>query len=171
LNMIQASAMAGASVVIAIDRVASKLELAKSLGATHAIDSSKEDVAARIADILGKQVLDVFIDNTGAPPMIELGYAISGPKARVILVGVPRKGNDIKIYSLPLHFGKVLKGSEGGDAVPQNDIPRYMRMFNNGKLALRELMTDEFSLDEINTALDKMRKGEILGRCLVRMGK
>ena len=44
---------------------------------------------------------------------------ITKPQGRVTLVGVPRKGNNISIYSLPLHFGKVLSGSHGGDAIPQ----------------------------------------------------
>jgi len=169
LNMIQAAAMAGANPVIAIDRVANKHELSMQMGATHFIDSGKEDAAARIKEILGDRVLDIFIDNTGAPPVIEMGYAITGPQGRVILVGVPRKGNNITIYTLPLHFGKVLKGSHGGDAVPQTDIPHYLEMFENGKLALRELITDSFTLDEINTAIDRVRSGDIKGRCVVKM--
>lgn len=170
LNMIQAAAMSSAYPVIAIDRVANKKDLAMQMGATHFIDSSKEDAAKRIAEILGTQPLDVFIDNTGAPAVIQMGYQLTAQKGRVILVGVPRKGNEVTIYSLPLHFGKVLKGSEGGDAVPQTDIPRYLRMFENGKLALRDLITDSFTLDDINAAIDRVRSGDIKGRCVVKMG-
>lgn len=169
LNMIQAAAMSSAYPVIAIDRIANKKELAMQMGATHFIDSSSEDTVARIVEILGSQPLDVFIDNTGAPVVIQMGYQLTAAKGRIILVGVPRKGNEITIYSLPLHFGKLLKGSEGGDAVPQTDIPRYLRMFENGKLALRDLITDTFTLDDINTAIDRVRRGDIKGRCVVKM--
>lgn len=169
LNIVQAAALSSAWPIIAIDLVAEKLELAKSLGATHVIDASKEDVKARIKAILGAQALDVFIDNTGQPSMIEAGYELSGPAGRVILVGVPRKGNNVNLYSLPLHFGKILKGSHGGEAVPEKDIPRYLRMFNEGRLSLKNLLTDEFRLAEINDAISRMRSGKIKGRCLITM--
>jgi S-(hydroxymethyl)glutathione dehydrogenase/alcohol dehydrogenase len=133
------------------------------------IDSSKEDLRERLRAILGMQVLDVFIDNTGSPAMIEAGYELTGPQGRVILVGVPRKGANITIHSLPLHFGKTLKGSHGGNADPQQDIPRYMTMFKEGRLALNPLITDEFSLPDINKAIARMRSGAILGRCLINM--
>ncbi|MDE3060400.1 MAG: zinc-binding dehydrogenase [Pseudomonadota bacterium] len=169
LNIVQAAAMASAWPVIAVDLVAEKLALAKSLGATHTIDASREDVKARIREILGAQALDAFIDNTGQPSVIEMGYELAAPEGRVILVGVPRKGNTIDIYSLPLHFGKILKGSHGGDAKPERDILRYLRLYNEGRIPLKDIVTDEFSLDDINEAIARMRSGKIRGRCLIKM--
>ena len=51
----------------------------------------------------------------------------------VVLVGVPRLGNNINIYSLPLHFGKSLIGSHGGDVKPELDIPRYLNLIQKKK--------------------------------------
>jgi S-(hydroxymethyl)glutathione dehydrogenase/alcohol dehydrogenase len=87
----------------------------------------------------------------------------------VILVGVPRQGQDIHIHSLPLHFGKVLSGSHGGEAIPHVDIPRYQNMTRAGRLSLRPLITDYFPLHGINVAIAAMRCGKIRGRCLIRM--
>jgi S-(hydroxymethyl)glutathione dehydrogenase/alcohol dehydrogenase len=87
----------------------------------------------------------------------------------VVLVGVPRKGKEINIYSLPLHFGKVLTGSHGGDGDPHLDIPRYHNLFRLERIKLRELITDEFSLEQINQAIQQMRDGGVKGRCLVSL--
>jgi len=169
LNIVQAAVLVGAFPVIAVDLHDNRLSLARRIGATHMINSAREDAAARIREIAGRAGVDAFIDNTGQPAIIQMGYELTGPRGRVTLVGVPRKGNDIAIYSLPLHFGKVLSGSHGGEAVPDQDIPRYHALFKAGRIRLRELITDQFELDEINTAIRKMRDGSLAGRCLIRM--
>jgi S-(hydroxymethyl)glutathione dehydrogenase / alcohol dehydrogenase len=168
LNMVQAASLVNAHPIIAVDVHEGRLALARQMGATHIIDSSKADAAQAIVDIVGKGGVDVFIDNTGQPSIIELGYQLVKPQGRVTLVGVPRKGNNIQIYSLPLHFGKVLSGSQGGEAIPQTDIPRYHNLFRAGRIKLKELITDRYPLTEINEAIAAMRSGKIAGRCLIR---
>ena len=170
LNIVQAAGLSGAYPVIAVDLHDNRLALAKQMGATHLINASREDARAKIREIAGA-ALDVFIDNTGQPAIIQMGYELTGPQGRVILVGVPRKGNDISVYSLPMHFGKVLTGSHGGEAVPERDIPRYHALFKAGRVRLRELITDFYPLEGINTAIAKMRDGSLAGRCLIRMAE
>jgi S-(hydroxymethyl)glutathione dehydrogenase/alcohol dehydrogenase len=169
LNIVQAASMSSAYPVIAVDLFDNKLALAQTLGATHVINARHEDARSRISDILGAGGLDVFIDNTGMPDIIELGYGMVHAQGRVILVGVPKKGADVKIHSLPLHFGKILTGSYGGETIPQTDIPRYQTLFRNGRLQLRQLITEYYSLGDINSAIRAMRDGTIAGRCLIRM--
>ena len=120
-----------------------------------------------VAALIGASNLDHFIDNTGQPPIIEMGYQITKSLGKVTLVGVPRKGNNINIYSLPLHFGKRISGSQGGEAVPHEDIPRYHNMFNAGRIMLSELITEKVPLDHINEAITNIRSGVISGRVLV----
>ena len=168
LSIIQAAALAGAHPIIAVDRYAAKLNLARELGASHMIDSITTDARQEIMNIIGTAGLDVFIDNTGQPSVIETGYSLVTGRGRVILVGVPKAGNTININSLQLHFGKVLTGSHGGEAIPQDDIPRLMRLHRCGKLALRELLTDVFTLDQVNLAIDGMRSGTVSGRCILK---
>ena len=169
LNIVQAAALVGAYPVIAVDLHDNRLALAKDMGATHLINSKSQDAKAEITRILGGQGVDAFIDNTGQPAIIELGYQMAKPQGRVTLVGVPRKGNNINIYSLPLHFGKGLSGSHGGEAIPNVDIPRYQKLFSAGRIQLKSLVTEHYSLDEVNKAIQRMRSGELAGRCLIRM--
>lgn len=170
LNIVQAAAMSSGHPVIAVDLYDSKLELARSLGATHTINAAREDAREAIRAIVGNAGVDVFIDNTGQPAVIEMGYELTkATRGRVVLVGVPKKGDTINIYSLPLHFGKTLSGSHGGEAVPEVDIPRYLSLHGAGKLKLNNLITERFSLDDINQAIDGMRSGAISGRCMIVM--
>lgn len=167
LNIIQAAALVSAGQIIAVDRFDSRLKLAKQMGATHCINNSTSDAKKAIQDALNGQVLDVFIDNTGVPSIIELGYEISDRRGRVVLVGVPGRRSNVSLYSLPLHFGKQLSGSEGGEAIPQHDIPRYLRLQDQGKLRLEQLVSAHYSLEQINSAIDAMRDGATAGRVMI----
>ena len=170
LNIVQAAALVSAYPIIAIDLHDNKLELAQQMGATHIIKSGGGDTRQQILNIVGDAGVDAFIDNTGQPTVIELGYQITKPQGRVTLVGVPHKGQNISIFSLPLHFSKGLSGSHGGEAIPQTDIPRYHQLFRNGRIQLKNLITNYYPLDKINEALDGVRSGAIAGRCLIDMG-
>jgi S-(hydroxymethyl)glutathione dehydrogenase/alcohol dehydrogenase len=166
LNIVQAAALAGAHPIVAVDLHGGRLELAGRMGATHLVNASKSDARKMIQDVV--EAADVFIDNTGLPSVIELGYELTKPQGRVTLVGVPRKGNNVSLHSLPLHFGKRVSGSHGGEAIPHEDIPRYHALYRHGRIKLKELLTDRFGLDQINAAIAGMREGSIRGRCLVR---
>lgn len=169
LCIAQAAQMVSAYPVVAIDVMDSKLEMAKRFGATHCINSkTTPDVDRTVRDIVGAQGADVLIETTGIARVIEQAYGLAQPKGKTILVGVPRKGDNISIYSLPLHFKKILTGSEGGDAEPHNDIPRYVRLVQAGKFKLDGLITHEFTLEKINEAIQLVRAGEA-GRVLVTM--
>jgi len=169
LNIIQAAALMSASPIIAVDLHDSRLELARRLGATHTINSAKGDAAELIKQALADQPLDVFIDNTGVPAVIEMGYQLSQREGRVILVGVPRLGQNLNVYSLPLHFGKVLSGSQGGECQPDRDIPRYLRLLERGSLQLDRFVSARFPLEEINAAISAMRDGATAGRVMITL--
>jgi S-(hydroxymethyl)glutathione dehydrogenase/alcohol dehydrogenase len=169
LNVIQGSALTSAHPIVGVDVHDNRLALAKEMGATHTLNTQKCNLRDEILKIVGMAGVDVIVDNTGLPEMIELAYELTGPMGRVVLVGVPRKGNNVSFYSLPLHFGKKISGSHGGETNPSEDIPRYLRMLEAGKLVLSPLITHEFPLVRINEAIAQMRSGEIAGRCLVDM--
>jgi S-(hydroxymethyl)glutathione dehydrogenase / alcohol dehydrogenase len=168
LNIVQAAALVTAQPIIAVDLHDSRLELARQFGATHVINSKRTPAREDIQRICAGGV-DAFIDNTGNPDVIAMGYELTKPAGRVVLVGVPAKGRHVSLYSLPLHFGKELRGSHGGDAVPQTDIPRYAALYHSGRIRLKELVTERFSLADINTAIERMRDGRLAGRCSIQM--
>ncbi|EIJ48593.1 Alcohol dehydrogenase superfamily, zinc-containing:Alcohol dehydrogenase, zinc-containing [Herbaspirillum sp. GW103] len=171
LNIVQAANLRAAYPIIAVDQFEGRLDLARQMGATHVINAAKVDAKAELITLTGKRGIDVFIDNTGQPAIIEMGYELTHAQGRVVLVGVPRKGRNINIYSLPLHFDKTISGSHGGEAVPHLDIPRYTRLLDTGRIQLKSLITEHYRLDEINTAIARMRDGRLSGRCMILMDR
>ena len=151
-----------------IDLLKHKLEMGNKFGLTHGIPGEEDDINEKIRKIVGAQGSDVVIETTGNSRVIEQAYNLTHPDGKTVLVGVPKKGDNINIYSLPLHFNKVLSGSHGGDAVPDIEIPRYIRLMDSGKMTLDGLITHEFGLDDINDALNLFRSGEA-GRIIVKM--
>ena len=117
---------------------------------------------------MGPMGADVVIETTGNSRVIEEAYKLTHPDGKTILVGVPQKGDNISIPSLPLHFNKVLTGSHGGGAEPDKDIPRIIRLMDAGQLNFDGLITHEFSLDSINEAMQIFRSGEA-GRIILNM--
>lgn len=160
INIVQAAQMVSACPIIAVDLYEKKLEMAKQFGATHGVLSKDASLKSDIFQILGNSGVDVVIDTTGNARVIELAYELTHPDGKTILVGVPKKGDNISIYSLPLHFKKILKGSHGGSAEPHFDIPRYIRLCQSGKMKLEGLITHEFCLDQINEAIAVVRSGQ-----------
>jgi S-(hydroxymethyl)glutathione dehydrogenase/alcohol dehydrogenase len=169
LNIIQAAQLAGARTIVAVDVFDNRLALAQGCGATHIINARKADVWPDLNGIFTAARPDLFIDNTGNPDIIARGYELVGPLGRVVLVGVPKKGANTSIYTLPLHFGKHICGTQGGEALPHVDIPRYMGLMEARGIALGELITAEKPLSGINQLISAMRDGTIAGRCLVGM--
>ena len=169
LNIVQAASMVSANPIVGIDIVESKLAMAKGIGATHVFNSTTVgDLPGEIRKVVGSGGADVVVDTTGRGRVIEMAYGLTHADGKTILVGVPRKGDNITIYSLPLHFKKVLTGSHGGGAEPDVDIPRYIRLVETGKLRLEGLVTHEFPLAKINEALDVVRAGDA-GRVIIAM--
>ena len=169
LSIVQGASMVSAYPIIAIDIIDLKLDMAKRFGATHVLNSEgTSDIETQIRAIVGARGTDVVAETTGISKVIELAYQLTQPDGKTILVGVPRKGDNVCIYTLPLHFNKVLKGSHGGSAIPHVDIPNYIRLAQAGKLNLHGMITHEFKLDEANNAIALMKRGEA-GRVILEM--
>lgn len=169
INVVQGARMVSAYPIIAIDLYEHKLELAKKFGATHTINASvHKDVSSEIFKIIGNHGVDVAIDNTGNTNVIQMAYEITSPTGRTILVGVPKLKDKASIYTLPLHFDKKLIGSHGGDSHPSTDIPNYLKLIQFSKIILKDMITHRFTLNNINSALEKIRSGDI-GKCTITM--
>ena len=169
LNIIQAAKLNSAWPIIAVDIFDNRLKLASKLGATHTINSNYSEPEKIISEITSQGGLDVFIDNTGIPKIIELGYKLVSSNGRIILVGVPKKGNNINIFSLPLHFGKTIVGSHGGEVNPNKDILRYLKLHDQKLINFKSLITEKYDLNKINVAILKMKNGESAGRIIIEL--
>ncbi|MCB1136393.1 MAG: zinc-binding dehydrogenase [Chlamydiia bacterium] len=168
LAEIQAAALSGAYPILAVDQHSEKLALAERLGATHCLlsDASLEEAVRSIAGVGG---CDVVLENTGNTTLMRRGVELTHPQGRCILVGVPRQGDDLCLHTLPLHFGKRLMGSHGGQSRPDEDIPRLLRLIQAGRLDLESMISDRGELRHINHAIDRMQTGGVTGRYLLKI--
>ena len=169
LNIIQAAKLNSAWPIIAVDIYDNRLKLAVELGATHTINSLNSNPSDQILKINQNKGIDIFIDNTGKPKIIELGYKLVSNNGRVVLVGVPKVGENINIFSLPLHFGKTIIGSHGGEVKPTKDIKRYLALHQNNLVNFSSLISSKFPLKNINKAIKGMKEGQNSGRILIEL--
>lgn len=166
LAAVIAARLTTANPIIAIDLDQKKLDVAQSLGATHVIDARQLDAVEVVRNLLGDEGADVVIETTGVRSVIETAYNICSPIGRTVLVGVPDPKDPASIPTLPLHFGKKLIGSHGGSSKPHIDIPRLIRLVEQGKLDLSTIPLTERPLSEINEAISDLRAG-VPGRQLI----
>ena len=166
LNVMQGAALVNAYPIVAVDLHDHKLEQAITFGATHTVNSTKLDPEASLRDLSGPGGFDVVVDLTGNGAVRESAYNATSNTGKTVFAGVPHHQERITIDSFPLHFGRRIVGSHGGETRPDVDIPRYLQLYKLGKLKLDEQITHRFTLDDINQAVDVVRNGEA-GRCVI----
>jgi len=152
--------------ITVIDLSLDKLEAARRLGATTVIQfKNKAQVLEECSSILTSKP-SIAIDTTGSPPAIEVCYESTASEARIILVGVPRIGSKVSIYTLPLHFGKQISGSKGGGSKPQTDIPKLVDLLKRKSLDFSDFPTELHHFSELNKAISNLRNGSV-GRMVI----
>jgi S-(hydroxymethyl)glutathione dehydrogenase/alcohol dehydrogenase len=158
LGTVLGASLAGAYPVIAVDIHDHKLTKAREFGATHTVNSAREDLSAAVSRLLGGPADTVF-DVTGNAAVIAQAWNLTSAKGRLVLVGVMRHDQQFSLNTLPLHYGKVLTGSEGGASQPSRDIPRFLRMIQAGRFDPRGMVTHRCDLAGVNEAIATMRAG------------
>ena len=165
LGAVLGAHLAGAHPVIAVDLQDHKLAKAREYGATHTINSAQSNFADEVRQILGGPA-DIVIDGTGIPEVLEKAYELSSGSGRCIIFGVMPFDRKLSINTLPLHFGKVLSGSHGGESLPAEDIPRLVRMMQDQRFDPSGFVSHRIPLEQINDGIARMRSGEVI-HCMV----
>ncbi len=165
LGVVLGAKLAGAHPIVAVDLHDHKLKKAAQYGATHVINSQCTDFAEAVRSILNGPA-DVVIDGTGIPAVLEKAFDLSSNTGRNVGFGVMAQDRKIAINTLPLHFGKRLTGSHGGDSRPDEDIPRYLRMIRDGRFETAGFVSHRIPLEQVNEGIAKMRCGEVI-HCMI----
>lgn len=154
-----AAVASGARKVVALDLNESKLALARELGATASINASDPDAAEQVRS-LTKGGVDYAFEMAGAIPAMELAWRITRRGGTTVTAGLPHPD---KRFALPpvqlVGEERTLRGSYIGSAVPARDIPRYVEMYQRGKLPVNRLMGEKLALEDINRGFDRMASG------------
>jgi S-(hydroxymethyl)glutathione dehydrogenase/alcohol dehydrogenase len=162
LSALMGCATFNPSALIAIDINPDKLSLASRLGATHTINPSNQDVSAVVKDINDNNLLDFVIEAAGSVATIENGFSLVRQNGgALIFASHPKFGDKIKIDPFDLICGKTIRGSWGGGGKPDEDIPRYDRLYQSGSFALNELLSPPYRLDDVNQALSDLENKRV----------
>ena len=170
LNVVQSANMVSANPIIAVDISNEKLKLAKQLGANYIVNNKDNNITSDVMDIVGSKGVDVVVETSGIPHLIESAYELTANMGRMIMVGQPHYTKDLTIKNMANNFiGKTIKDSQGGLTDPAIDIPRYIELYKNGKLDLNRIITNTYRLEDINQAIDNIKQGMVTGKCIVKM--
>jgi len=160
LNAIQAAAIVGAGRVIAIDRVASKLDLARVFGATDTVDASAGDPVLAVHELTGGGV-DYSFEAIGLAATAEQAFNMLNKGGTATVIGMVPLGQKVEVDGFQLLLEKKLQGSNMGSNRFRLDMPQYIDWYLAGKLKLDELVSAVMPVEKINEGFAALRVGEV----------
>ncbi|MBT5677841.1 MAG: alcohol dehydrogenase catalytic domain-containing protein [Marinovum sp.] len=156
LSALLAAVAAGAGRIIALDLNPEKLQLARELGADFAINAADSDCVSQVREAtLGGS--HVAVETAGSAKALETAYQITRRGGTTVTAGMPGPEAKITLSHLSLAAEeRCLKGSYMGSCVPKRDIPRYLSMFQDGKLPVDKLLSRIIGFNDLNAAMDRL---------------
>ncbi len=162
LSAVIGASLAGASRIIAVDLNQQKLEWARSVGATDAVNAASTDPVAAIRDLTDGRGAEYSFEAIGLPRVMEQAFAATRRGGMTVVIGSPPTDSQIHIPARVLQSQeRILRGSLYGSSRPHYDIPRVVNLYRSGRIPLDKLITRHYSLDEYNEALRALEAGEV----------
>jgi alcohol dehydrogenase len=169
LAAVMGARVAGCHPIIAVDLDAAKLDLARSLGATHAF-AAADDVVTAVRDLTGGGA-DYSFEAAGHPDALATAYAATRRGGTTVGIGLPRADARVSFPALSLVAEeRRLLGSYMGSSVPRRDVPRYIELYQAGALPVDALAGSLFALGDVNAALDRLAGGAVARQVLLPPG-
>ncbi len=161
LAAVMAGVIAGATTIVGVDVVPSRLELARELGATDVVDARTEDPVARIRELTGGGA-DFALETTGVPTVLRQAVDCTAPLGETGVIGAPAFGSEVALdVNTILTGGRVVRGIVEGDSVPELFIPRLMKLWEQGRFPVERLVTT-YDFDRINEAVEAAESGTVV---------
>ncbi|MFD8640481.1 S-(hydroxymethyl)mycothiol dehydrogenase [Streptomyces zaomyceticus] len=162
------SRLAGAAKIIAVDIDDRKLETAKTMGATHTVNSRSTDPVEAIRELTGGFGADVVIEAVGRPETYKQAFYARDLAGTVVLVGVPTPEMKLELPLLDV-FGRggALKSSWYGDCLPSRDFPMLVDLHRQGRIDLAAFVTETIGLGDVEKAFARMHEGDVLRSVVV----
>ncbi len=175
LAAVQGARMSSAGKIIAVDLHPEKLEMAKKFGATHTVLNNHDPDAAvaEIMDItwgLGTDFSFEFVGFDQAMETLDIAFRALRKGGTMSICGV----GSAKFEEMPFDpyvltlWAKKVQGVLFGDAQFKTDIPRYIQLYEEGRIDLDGIVTKELRLEDINTAVDNVLAGNKVARQVIR---
>jgi S-(hydroxymethyl)mycothiol dehydrogenase len=168
VSVIQGARLSQAARIIAVDLVPRKLEWARSFGATDLVDASTVDPVKRIRELTNKNGVDFAFEAVGLPATVKQALAAVDFGGTCVVIGVPAPTAELSVSLARFFFGRAnLRATFYGDCLPSRDFPLYADLYRTGALALDAMITERIGLDQIESAFEKMQRGETIRSVLM----
>ncbi|RZO83064.1 MAG: Zn-dependent alcohol dehydrogenase [OM182 bacterium] len=160
LSAINGAALAGASRIIAVDMVASKLELARKFGATDLVDASDGEAIEKVRELTGGGVHYSF-EAIGLKATAEQAFRMLRPGGTATVIGMIPPGQMVELHGVDFLAEKKIQGSMMGSNRFRVDMPRFVDFYLQGKLHLDDMISNRIALTDINEGMAALETGEI----------
>ena len=160
LSAINGAALAGASRIIAVDMVASKLELARKFGATDLVDASDGEAIENVRELTGGGVHYSF-EAIGLKATAEQAFRMLRPGGTATVIGMIPPGQMVELHGVDFLAEKKIQGSMMGSNRFRVDMPRFVDFYLQGKLHLDDMISNRIALSDINGGMAALETGEI----------
>jgi S-(hydroxymethyl)glutathione dehydrogenase / alcohol dehydrogenase len=160
LNAVQGAFLAGASRIIAVDMLDSKLELAKVFGATDTVNASDGTAVQQVLEMTGGGVHYSF-EAIGLKVAAEQAFAMLRRGGTATVIGMIPIGQSVELPGFAFLGEKKIQGSAMGSNRFRVDMPRYVDLYLQGRLKLDELVSARIPIEQINDGFAAMKTGEV----------
>ncbi len=160
LSCVNGAAITGAGRIIAVDKVPSKLELAKQFGATDLVNPADGDPVVQVRELTGGGV-DYSFEAIGLKVTAEQCFRMLCAGGTATVIGMIPVGTMVEVHGVDFLAEKKLQGCTMGSNRFRVDMPRYIEFYLQGKLHLDEMVSQRLPLDQVNDALDALKQGEV----------
>jgi S-(hydroxymethyl)glutathione dehydrogenase / alcohol dehydrogenase len=161
ISAIQGARVAGASEIVAVDLVDSKLEDAQRFGATHAVKPDELDGAK--ASVTGGDGFDFAFEAIGLPQTMRAAYDATRRGGTTCIIGVGAQDKTISFNAFELFFDeKKFMGSYYGSADVRSDFTRMLNLWRNGRLDLDGMISKKLTIDGVNDAVADLKAGTVI---------
>jgi S-(hydroxymethyl)glutathione dehydrogenase / alcohol dehydrogenase len=160
LNAVQGAVLAGAGRVIAVDLLDSKLELAKTFGATDTVNAGETDAVKAIKELTGGGVHYAF-EAIGSKTAAEQAFFMLRPGGAAVIIGMIPVGDKVELPGHLFLAERKILGSMMGSNRFRVDMPRYIDLYLQGRLKLDELVSARIGLEQVNEGFAAMKRGEV----------
>jgi aryl-alcohol dehydrogenase len=170
LSAVMAARLVGASMIIAIDLHESRLETARSVGATHTIMSANADPVAKIMELTGSAGVNVALDTTGIPSVVRQAVGILAVRGICGIVGASPIGTQLTFDAVQLMTGgRQVRGIIGGESIPKLFIPKLLDLYSQGRFPFDRLVKF-YDFNLFNEAIADSESGRVI-KAIIRMSQ
>jgi S-(hydroxymethyl)glutathione dehydrogenase/alcohol dehydrogenase len=158
LAAVNGSALAGAARIIAVDTVATKLDIAREMGATDVVNASNADPVEAILEMTGGGVHYSF-EALGSKNTAEQAFRMLRPGGTATIIGMIPFGTKIELHGADFLRDRKIQGTSMGGNRFRVDMPRLLTLWRQGKLKLDHMISGHIKLDQINDGFKAMKTG------------